>query len=745
MSRILALLRRDYAHVTSNVIALLVCVGLAVMPSLYAWFNIAGGWDPYANTSQLKVALANSDEGVQGSIIPYRVNVGERVISELSKSDKIGYVATSEDDAVDGVSSGEYYAAVVIPRDFSAKLLSVLASDPTHPQLDYYVNQKRNAIASIVTGKASGSVQTMIDEGLTQAVSTAAADVMGELSGLLDDDSVASLAGAFGDAMEEMLRTLQRASAELKAYQGVVASVRGVAESANSVLGTEAPSLDVASKLSDAASGVRDFETKASAAKERALGAIDKASGSLDEVTAAVNEALDAAGGDADQLRSALDRVLSTARERVSDLQSLRDGLATLDGQLRDFSAQLDRTVGETDINIQYAHTVSNDISDLLSRVDNALGYLNDLIATTTRAIDDIGSARGDLDGNRQQIAELADKARASFQDAQTSYDEKLKGSLERLAEGIDTAADDATNVSAQLKEQVGKISPMLSGASSDLKGLEDKLVATAAKTDGLAEKVQGLQDKLNGALASGNLDMLRTIFSADPGALVSFLSAPVDLEREAVYAIENNGSAMAPYYTTMALWVGGTLMGILFYAAVSRKALEETGASQRHAYFARLLFFLTVGFFQATLLLLGDLFFLGIQCVHPWLFLLTGWLASCVFINIVYALSTAFGDVGKAIGVLIMVIQVAGSGGTFPVEMLPPLFQTLYRFLPFVYSETAMREAICGVYGDHWLVAMGTLALYLIPALLVGLLLAKPFVPVNEWIEEHLEKTKFM
>jgi putative membrane protein len=238
---------------------------------------------------------------------------------------------------------------------------------------------------------------------------------------------------------------------------------------------------------------------------------------------------------------------------------------------------------------------------------------------------------------------------------------------------------------------------------------------------------------------------MLRTIFSADPDALVSFLSAPVDLEREAVYAIENNGSAMAPYYTTMALWVGGTLMGILFYAAVSRKALEETGASQRHAYFARLLFFLTVGFFQATLLLLGDLFFLGIQCVHPWLFLLTGWLASFVFINIIYSLSTSFGDVGKAIGVFIMVIQVAGSGGTFPVQMLPKVFQGLYSFLPFVYSENAMREAICGVYGNAWLTDMGTLALYLIPALLLGLLLSKPFVPMNEWVEEHLEETKLM
>ena len=124
---------------------------------------------------------------------------------------------------------------------------------------------------------------------------------------------------------------------------------------------------------------------------------------------------------------------------------------------------------------------------------------------------------------------------------------------------------------------------------------------------------------------------------------------------------------------------------------------------------------------------------------------MLTGWLASFVFINIIYSLATSFGDVGKAIGVLFMVIQVAGSGGTFPVQMLPAIFQKLYSFLPFVYSENAFRAAMFGTYGNDWLVSMGTLAAYLVPALLLGLVLRKPLVPVNEWMEEKLEETKLM
>ena len=248
MSRILAVLRRDLQHLRGNVIALLVCMGLVVMPSLYAWFNIAGGWDPYANTGQIKVALANSDEGLRGNIIPFRINVGERVVSSLAGSTKIGYEVTSEEKAVEGVTAGEYYAAVVIPKDFTTKLLSVVSKNPAHPQLDYYVNEKRNAIASIVTGKASGSVQTMVDEGFTEAVSEAVTELIGDLSNVLDDDGVLSAATNLDGALDKSLASMRRSANDIAAYKGVIASIRSVTEASGSVLGTNAISLDVAKR-----------------------------------------------------------------------------------------------------------------------------------------------------------------------------------------------------------------------------------------------------------------------------------------------------------------------------------------------------------------------------------------------------------------------------------------------------------------------------------------------------------------
>ena len=173
---------------------------------------------------------------------------------------------------------------------------------------------------------------------------------------------------------------------------------------------------------------------------------------------------------------------------------------------------------------------------------------------------------------------------------------------------------------------------------------------------------------------------------------------------------------------------------------------MRETGASHTQAYVARLALFAVVGILQSTLICAGDLYYLGIQCAHPVLFFLAGWLASFTFVNIIYALTASFGDVGKAIAVVLMVIQVAGSGGTFPVQMLPQgFFQAAYPWLPFVHAENAMRAAMFGIYnGDFWR-EMALLAAYLVPSLLLGLVLRHPVIKLNEWVEEKIESTKVM
>ena len=126
MKNIWEIFRRDIKRIKNNVIAMIVIMGITVVPCLYAWFNIAASWDPYKNTGNLKVAVASVDKGYEGSLIPLELNMGDQVLTSLRSNSQLDWVFTSKKKAVSGVKSGKYYAAIVIPENFSTDMMSLL-------------------------------------------------------------------------------------------------------------------------------------------------------------------------------------------------------------------------------------------------------------------------------------------------------------------------------------------------------------------------------------------------------------------------------------------------------------------------------------------------------------------------------------------------------------------------------------------------------------------------------------------
>ncbi|MFR5703778.1 MAG: YhgE/Pip domain-containing protein [Eubacterium ramulus] len=135
MKNVWKIFQRDMMRVRNNVIALVVIIGISVVPCLYAWFNIAASWDPYSNTGNLKVAVASVDEGYEGSLIPIEINIGDKVLSALRENTQMEWVFTTEEKATSGVKSGKYYAAIVIPKDFSNKMMSVFSEKVEKPEI----------------------------------------------------------------------------------------------------------------------------------------------------------------------------------------------------------------------------------------------------------------------------------------------------------------------------------------------------------------------------------------------------------------------------------------------------------------------------------------------------------------------------------------------------------------------------------------------------------------------------------
>lgn len=742
MSKLFSLIRRDFRHVINNVVALVVCVGMIVIPCFYAWFNIYSAWDPYGNTGELKVALANADEGYKTKLMHANINIGERMVSDLQGSDKVDYVVTTKDKALEGVRSGEYYAAIVFPKDFSSDMMTVLSKSVRHAKVIYAVNEKKNAIGTIVTGKVSTAVQNSIDQSFDQSLTEVLAGVLSDLSGTLTDEETLNLVTRLDSILGDGAQDLRGVGANVDSYQALVASTGSLLQNSDAMLSSAAKSGDGAGDLMrTTSSGVRKLDGAVDGATTSINDALRKSASTFDDVKSAIDTAYATAGGSTQKLRGALVDVKAEVDARRANLRDFQAKLHGTDTIAADWEVRLDKN-GQT---YDSVHNFRITIDGLGKRVDSAANDLEDLSNGIQSTIDDIDRSKGDADASKAELEALAERAKGSVTGVQASYEQGLKGSLGRLADTIDGAASDADALVGKFSSTMADVSDTTSGTLRGLSKIEGDLGTTAKKLCDGADKLDSMRGTVKAAIDSGDMQTIRTILSAGPTSLAEFVSSPVQTDRVAIYPVANNGSAMAPFYTTLAIWVGGVVLCALVRCNPSEAAMRETGAKPRHAYFGRLTFFLIIGFMQSSLVLLGDLFFIRIQCLHPWLFLLCGWFASLVFINIIFSLTAAFGDVGKAIAVLLMVIQVAGSGGTFPPQMLPKAFQAVYPFLPFVHAEKAMRCAIAGLFGaDYWL-AIGRLALFLVPSLLLGLLLRKPVVRLNHWIEEKIESTKLM
>ena len=234
-------------------------------------------------------------------------------------------------------------------------------------------------------------------------------------------------------------------------------------------------------------------------------------------------------------------------------------------------------------------------------------------------------------------------------------------------------------------------------------------------------------------------------MLNADADTLGDFLSAPVNITTEQVYAVKSYGTSASPFYTILALWFGGLILVAIMHTPVHPAPDIPADAKRYEKFFGRYFIFFAVGQLQALLITLGNLFYIGIQCYHPFLYWVACAFSSFVFTFFMYSLTVAFGNIGEALGIVLLVIQVAGSGGTFPIEVLPNAYQIIYKFLLFPYSMDALRECIAGMYKYDYIKNLAFLSIYIVVSLIIGLFLQKPFEKLNHMIERSKEKSGVM
>ena len=723
MKNIFLIFKNDVMKIHKNVIAMIVIMGITVIPTLYAWFNISASWDPYGNTGELKLAVASDDEGYTGELIAVKINMGDQILSSLHKNKQFNWVFTDSKTAQKGVKSGKYYAAIVIPKDFSQKMMSVFSSNTEHPDLTYYQNEKENAIAPIITGKGATAVQKQINETFIETVAQTALDAF---------QIVSSAAQEAGDdsMVDHLIDNLNQMGTDLGSVAGTVQSLSDMTDSAITMLNTtteflqESGSGTKSSVSSLENSDLSSLTSLVSGTSKTISDALTQNASFYTAVSDAVDKALDSYNSDAQAASNALTSVSSRVQTVIDEYTKLSDALTAIANEHPELTI-LNDAVTSINQKIQLAIDRQTAIRDKINAAAEALPT-----ATANAA-----ELKSELDA-------LIAQATSSVTEVKTTYENNVKGNLDSLSANLDSTTGSISSMLGDLDKSIQNIAGVTGSASNGLTGLQKTLSNSAELLNEASEKLTSLAATLSSE-DSKDLSAVTNLLSEDPETIASFLSSPVKLDEKKIYPIENYGSAMTPFYSTLAIWVGAVVMAAMLKVTVADSTKKKLFHPKEYQlYIGRILLLIIIGFMQSALICLGDLFFLGIQCKHPVMFVLTGMFTSFVYVNLIYALTVSFGDIGKAIAVVLMVMQVAGSGGTFPIQCAPKFFQVVYPLLPFTHSMNAMRECIAGFYGTTYAAEIGKLAIYLVPSLLLGLLLRKPIIKMNDAFMEKLEST---
>ena len=713
MRNIWTIFTRDIRKIRTNVIALIVVLGVTVVPCLYAWYNIAASWDPYGNTGNLKVAVASVDEGYIGNLIPLQLNLGDQVLSALRENTQLNWVFTTKSKAMKGVKSGEYYAAIVIPEDFSTNLMSVFSSDIKKPEITYYSNAKENAIAPKVTDKGATAVQTQVNEVFIETISDTVLTALQTVANTADSRDSDELAGT-------LITNLNKIGSDLSASSTTLHSFSQMTDSAQQLLDTTAGFLKVTKEQASAnADTLSGTQQSFSGIQETLDGATDGINTALtstksfyEQMSQTIDQAFQSQSQDASSVASTLDLLSDRVNAIVQSYQGIRDSIA----QIAD------------------AHPELSDLTaPILAKLDDSIAVQGELRDKLTNAASSLRDTAGSVTTSKKELDDLISSSISGITAVKSDYETNVSGSLKQLSGSLGSTKNDLSDLLSQLGASADGIYTLASSAGSDL-------LETASK------KITDTTSRLSQMEATGDFSELEDLISGDKNSISSFLAAPVELKTNKVYPIENYGSSMAPFYSTLSIWIGGIVLVAMLKVTVSENGTTGLKHLKLHQiYLGRYLIFLILGLLQSTLICLGDLFYLGIQCRHPFLFLLAGWISSIVYVNIIYTLTVSFGDIGKAISVVLLVMQVAGTGGTFPIEVAPRFFKAVYSLFPFTHSMAALREAVGGLYGmDYW-IDLGKLCIFLVVFLIMGLVLRKPIIKVNEAFSEKLEETKIM
>lgn len=710
MKNIISIFKRDIKVILKNPIPLIITLGVAILPSLYAWVNIAASWDPYSNTSTIPIAVVNNDKG--SDFNGKNLNIGDEVIENLKNNDAIGWKFTTSKEAELGIMDSTYYASIEIPEDFSEKLTSLLSDDPEKPTIIYKVDTKENPVANKITTVAQESLIKEIKSNFLTTVNETVFSSLNDMAEKLDEnkdkiitfknllikldknldlildslDYAGSNAENLNTYLTELSNTLPQVNNSLEDIQNSNNSSIQLAENTNSTINLVLDNLDTNINMLNASkTNINSLLTN-----------INSDTGSnLYQNISSIKEELESTSDIIDSLYDFLssfnDSNVIPGSEIANLTASLKNIGNLLDEQGENFNNLMDYYKSSSDVNTDILNNINNLNSQISNNINESINNYNNNVRNV------VSNACNEYTNQVQRTNNIIDKTKS------------LTTDINSILNTVSDSAELTGTISNDLKEKLTYFRDSISYLGSNLEKVNDD-----------------------------DLTKIISILQSDPALMADYISNPFSITNEPIYTVDNYGSGMTPIYSVLAMWVGAIILTSIFSTDVKDVKGSENFTT-KEKYLGKLLLFAGLSTIQGIIIMLGNKLILHVQVSNLILFILFGAISSLAFSIIVYTNVSVFGDIGKALNVILLVMQLAGSGGAYPIQVAPLIFRILQPFFPFTYALSGVRESIAGVLISQATLDVVMLILFGIISLLFGLFF-------KDKVEKYIHKfhTKF-
>ena len=643
------MLRAEWKHLFSNKILLISMAVISFIPILYSGFFLGSIWDPYGQTKNLPVAFVNEDKGA--SLNGKALNIGESVEKKLKDNHDLGWEFVSKQQADEGVNNGHFYAVVTIPSDFSQKAASITESEPQQAVINFTTTPAKNYIGSLVSNQAAAKVKSSVSEQITQAYAKGILENLDKLG--IGLDTAANGASTLHDG-------LGRLQSGTQTYVG---GVKQLAVNQQSLTGGLAQLSDGSRKLQ---AGLEQLSNNLPTESQ-----LSQLSSGMKQLQSGINQLNASVRNPSPVLLSQQNKVETEAQTLVQTMEASKSDLLAAGGTLQTLGAQA-------------AASGSNSTTISLPQISNisrAFTKTQTIIAQTTTLL-------GDLQTLTQQLS---------------AQQMQLQAGVSALNNGVNKLTPNAISA--------------FNGYNSVRFANNQLLAGSASLTNGLSEAKSGSQKLANGAsllesrsgalidgtsqLASGADTLANKLADASNRIKIQPTGAttqqqivsPVKSEVTEKGNVPNYGYALSPYVLSLSLFVGALVLNVIYPI---RKTFSEQESAIRW-WLSKASVAGVAAFMQATILMLVMVFFLGLTPEHPAHFIGAIYLTSFAYMSIVSLLVIVLDNPGRFLAMVLLVLQLGSSEGTFPIQTANGFFQAINPLVPMTYSIRALRQAISG------------------------------------------------